>query len=132
MAGPDILWRNTSGGNAIWKSGNATTPQSIGSVATYWHVAGVGDFDGDQRSDILWRTGGANVIWRSGMASTSAVRQFGGHIWSVSAVGDFNGDGRSDILWRNTAGNNTIWRSANAATQQHVSSLGTQWFVASK
>ena len=34
-------------------------------------------------------------------------------------VADFNGDGVSDILWRNAStGNNTIWKSANAATLQ--------------
>lgn len=39
-------------------------------------------------------------------------------------VSDFNGDGLSDILWRNTrSGRNTIWKSANSATEQTVATL---------
>jgi hypothetical protein len=45
---------------------------------------------------------------------------------------DFNGDTVADVLWRNSStGSNTIWKSANAATQQAVSGLGAQgWKVA--
>ena len=40
------------------------------------------------------------------------------------SVSDYNGDGVSDILWRNTSsGRNTIWRSANSATEQGVATL---------
>jgi len=44
---------------------------------------------------------------------------------------DFNGDGVSDILWRNSnTGANTIWRSANSATGQAVSTVASQaWQV---
>lgn len=44
---------------------------------------------------------------------------------------DFNGDGISDVLWRNaTTGQNQIWRSANNATQQAVSTVGNKaWQV---
>jgi len=45
------------------------------------------------------------------------------------AVNDFDGDGRSDVLWRNTAGNNNIWKSANSATAQYVTSVGTAWRI---
>ena len=46
--------------------------------------------------------------------------------------GDFNGDGKADIFWRNNqTGANSIWLSANAATQQATPSV-TQlaWDVA--
>jgi hypothetical protein len=45
---------------------------------------------------------------------------------------DFNGDGASDVMWRNTTdGRNTIWRSANSATEQAVATLKDQgWKVA--
>ncbi|MCC8362002.1 FG-GAP-like repeat-containing protein [Lysobacter sp. A6] len=40
------------------------------------------------------------------------------------AYADFNNDGRSDLPWRHTTGGyNTIWRSANAATQQGVTTV---------
>lgn len=41
-----------------------------------------------------------------------------------TAVSDFDGDGVSDILWRNLrTGNNTIWKSANSATEKGVTPL---------
>ena len=41
-------------------------------------------------------------------------------------VSDYNGDGVSDILWRNLRnGRNTIWKSANNATEQGVTALGS-------
>jgi hypothetical protein len=47
------------------------------------------------------------------------------------ARNDFNADGKSDILWRNfSTGANTIWKSADATTQQAVSSVATSWSVA--
>ena len=85
---------------------------------------GFSDFDGDGRSDILWRNDstGANAIWRSANSATpqtmTAVTNLA---WKVVGVGDFDGDGRSDILWRNdSSGPNAIWRSGNLATPQTI------------
>ena len=51
-----------------------------------WQVAAVGDYDGDGRSDILWRNNasGANVIWKSGNAATQqAVTAVTNLAWKV-------------------------------------------------
>ncbi|HJW45964.1 MAG TPA: FG-GAP-like repeat-containing protein [Lysobacter sp.] len=93
-----------------------------------------GDFDGDGKSDLLWRNGGtgSNVIWKAANSATpqavSAVTNFA---WKIVGLGDFNGDGKADILWRNeSTGNNTIWASANSAIPQAVSPVGgTAWKV---
>ena len=51
--------------------------------------------------------------------------------WKITGVGDFNGDGVADIFWRNgSTGQNTIWRSANYATQQPVAAAASAWRVA--
>jgi hypothetical protein len=80
------------------------------------------DFDGDGKSDILWRNvnDGRNAIWKSGDAATQqATNGVTDLTWKVVGTGDFDGDGKSDILWRNANdGRNTIWKSGNAATQQ--------------
>jgi peptidyl-Asp metalloendopeptidase len=94
-----------------------------------------GDFDGDAKSDILWRnsTDGKNVSWRSANSATpQAVSAVPPQAWKVVGTGDFNGDGQSDVVWRNsTDGKNAIWRSANSATPQVVSTVPSQaWKVA--
>jgi plastocyanin len=46
--------------------------------------------------------------------------------------GDFNADGKSDLLWRYfVSGANTIWKSANSATTQVVTTVSDlSWIVA--
>jgi hypothetical protein len=84
-------------------------------VALDWEIVGVGDFDGDARSDILWRNAvtGQNYVFlmngtavvNEGMISTVADLD-----WRVAGVGDFDGDARGDILWRNaTTGQNYVY-----------------------
>ena len=111
----DILWRSTStGAIADWLgtasggfAGNGAN--STSSIATAWQVAGIGDFNGDGRSDILWRnpTTGQIADWlgtaNGGFAGNGAHSANAISIaWAVAGIGDFNGDGFSDILWRNT------------------------------
>src|SRR5437762_5866730 len=66
----DILWRNTSTGENYLYPMNGTTILAIeGFLRTVadlrWQVAGIGDFDGDGKADILWRntTTGENYIY---------------------------------------------------------------------
>jgi hypothetical protein len=73
----DILWRNHGTGplqgvNDIWyMNGTTFVSEAVFSLVldTAWEIAGVGDFNGDQNLDILWRYygGGAfqglNVVW---------------------------------------------------------------------
>jgi ELWxxDGT repeat protein len=122
----DVLWRNSNGGLAEWLMNGTTIMQSLapisgGSLVTpdaSWTIAGVGDFDGDSRSDILWRSaGGALVDWSmnggsvasSGFLSSNGVAIAPDASWSVAGIGDFDGDGRKDVLWRNSSGEVTAW-----------------------
>jgi peptidyl-Asp metalloendopeptidase len=94
-----------------------------------------GDFNGDARSDVLWRNtaDGRNVIWLSANTATpQVVTTVPQQAWKVAGVGDFNGDGSSDVLWRSSSdGRNAIWRSANSATPQAVTTVASQaWKVA--
>ncbi len=88
-----------------------------------WSIAGLGDFDGDGKTDILWRQAstGAVVEWNMvgpivSAAGNSTNLTFQGNVvapdasWSVVEVADFNGDGRADILWRqSTTGSLGEW-----------------------
>ena len=123
----DLLYRNQRDGrnflvaDAAWADWAGIYP--VATVANLaWRVAGVGDFDGDTRSDILWRNSstGQNAIWRSSNVTTQLRAATVSHLdWKVVAVGDFNGDRRSDILWRNSrTGANVIWKSGSSLMSQ--------------
>jgi hypothetical protein len=92
------------------------------------------DFNGDGRSDILWRNNqdGRNTIWQSANATTQqATTGVTDMAWKVVGTGDFDGDGKADILWRNANdGRNAIWKSGNAATQQVTTGVTDRaWIV---
>jgi hypothetical protein len=121
----DILWRNTSTGQAvIWLMNGTTvlpTSGSPGSPAFPWAIVSQRDFNGDGFADILWRNGttGQAVIWlmngttvlpTSGSPGTVATN------WSVAGTGDFDGDGKGDILWHNQATGQVVVWLMNGAT----------------
>jgi len=122
----DILWRNTSGEIALWAMNGSNIvgggDLSVGGVAVKldasWSVAGIGDFNGDHKADVLWRnTDGSLVEWLMNGASIigsaavtfNGVAQAPGSDWSIVEIGDFTGDGKSDILWRSTSGAAAEW-----------------------
>lgn len=65
------------------------------------------DFNGDGKTDILWRHAPSGMLYSWFIDGISAVFQdTPGTVdptWEVTGVGDFNGDGNADILWRNKA-----------------------------
>jgi uncharacterized delta-60 repeat protein len=70
------------------------------------------DFNGDGKSDILWRNDDGRVaLWQmnSSTLTTGSVFDSVPTSWKISSGGDFNADGKSDILWRNTDGSVAIW-----------------------
>jgi hypothetical protein len=116
----DILWRNDNGDITNWLGQvNGGFVSNFGNafyhVDNSWHVAGTGDFNGDGRDDILWRSNSGEVTDWLGQASSGFVSNFAnadanaGTDWHIVGTGDFNGDGRSDILWRNDNGDLTNW-----------------------
>ncbi len=101
-----------TGANQIWKSGNSATQQAVATEANQaWQVAGVGDYNGDGKADILWAnsTTGQNYLYNSGNAATGG---------SLSTQSDLNWrivDGlQSGDLLTGGAGNNTLFGTINA------------------
>jgi hypothetical protein len=116
----DILWRNAvSGENYIYPMNGKAILATEGHLRTVadqsWQVAGIGDFDGDAKADILWRNSstGENYVYLmngSAIAGEGYLRTVADQDWQVAGVGDFNGDGKDDILWRNaSSGENYIY-----------------------
>jgi hypothetical protein len=77
-----------------------------GRAYVYLGGAGVaGDFDGDLKSDILWRHATRGEVWLWPMDGTARlsetyVRTVADTGWEIRGLGDQTGDGQADILWR--------------------------------
>lgn len=70
------------------------------------------DFNGDGKSDVLWRNTAGDVgVWL--MNGTQIVQGSAFNAvplnWSIVGQRDFNGDGNADILWRDTVGDVGFW-----------------------
>ena len=116
----DILWRDTTGHLSDWlgtSSGGFVSNDANASswAPTNWHVVGTGDFNGDGRTDILWRDDTGHVSDWLGTASggfvsnDSNAASWAPTNWHIVQIGDFNGDGRDDILWRDDTGHLSDW-----------------------
>ena len=85
---------------------------TIGAAAMAPHHAH-NDFNGDGRSDVLWRNDDGTITdWLGqpgGGLNGNPVYYSVPNSWHIAGTGDFNGDGRSDVLWRNDDGTVTEW-----------------------
>jgi len=84
-----------------------------------------GDFNGDRKSDVLWRhpASGTVAVWIMNGTAISSIGVPGAipSDWQIKGVGDFNGDGKADVLWQHpSTGTVAIWIMNGAA----ISSIG--------
>ena len=142
-----MFWRDQDGDLVLWRLHNGYSVFSntlkAGTYAS-WTIAAVGDFNGDGKSDILWRDPGGTkaALWSfDGTKYTEATiaaassKIFGapdaifvGHFdsasqsapplasdWTVIGAADYNGDGAADVALADTRGNAAIWQMQGAS-----------------
>jgi FG-GAP-like repeat len=115
----DILYRNSATGDTgFYQMFDAADSafenpgwDDIGATSTAYSVVGIGDFNADGTSDILFRnnTTGDTGFYTKTIANPWTWHDIGASAttYSVVGVGDFNGDGTSDILYRNNTSGDT-------------------------
>ena len=95
----DIFWYNTQTTEVgMWVMNGAQVAQAVdfGRVGGSWQIAGIGDFDGNGSTDILWRDASGNVgMWLMNGTSISSTAVLGSVPlnWSVAQTGDYDGFG---------------------------------------
>ena len=116
----DILWRHENGAFTNWLATAdggfvSNDAAAFATVPLGWTIGGTGDFNGDNRSDIVWlHDNGDLTTWQADPDGGFTQHPFGimwetWGGWSVAGTGDFNGDGYDDILLRYQDGQLTSW-----------------------
>ena len=124
----DILWRNSNGDVYLYLSNPGSgftgfTGQDLGVIPTSWSIQQVGDFNGDGKTDILWRnTNGDVVFWLSNAGAgytgfTSHDNGVVGTDWKI--VGD------SPPTLGSVPGHQTVTSAAQAAPPPSLAKAGT-------
>ncbi len=139
----DILWRNDDGTVVLWQmdgtnvlSKNYLNPTS--KVDSSWKISGLGDFNADSKSDILWRNDDGDVdMWLMDGPNIRTSSSLGSvdNSWKIAGTSDFSGDGQDDILWRKDNGSTSIWEmnGTNILAASAISPnplMSTDWRVA--
>lgn len=134
----DLVWQHDSGMLAVWYMNGTTStgssllsPSSVGGTA--WQVVGVGDINGDLKTDLVWQESSSGLVgaWlMNGVAASSFVlfspSQVDPATWRLRGVIDLDDDGRTDLLWQSTNGSLVAWmmQGTTAATVRSLNPAG--------
>jgi hypothetical protein len=109
---------------AVWfTNGTTRLAATFFALGGGWDLAGAGDFNGDGRTDLFFRTVDASAVsWlmsKAGIASVVGYPRVTGE-WAYMGSGDFLGSGKDQILWRYTpTGDFYLWGNVDATAQLH-------------
>jgi hypothetical protein len=123
-----VFWNQTTGAVEFWAMNGtdrpgAAVPLTGGApLPTNWDLSATGDFNGDDRPDLVWRnfTSQKIVIWKMGEGAVPGTQKTGNIIpnpdqavnsnWIIVAAADYTNDGNTDFLWYNyTSGKIVTW-----------------------
>jgi len=138
----DVFWRNgATGENVLWMMHGLNSPATVVLPQvpdTNWTVAGLGDFDGDGQSDVLWtNTSGQVAIWlmnQGTLGSGAIVTTLSDTHWKVGGVLDLNSDSKADVVWRNEVSGQVVVWTMNGTSIAGAQTIGTvassDWTIA--
>jgi hypothetical protein len=134
---PDLAWQHTGNGAlAVWQMNGAAVTATLSVIPDrtpdlLWKVVGVADFNGDGRSDLLWRHQGTGEVgaWLMNGVSRiiySPLNPFAvtDQNWQIAAVIDANGDGKADLIWEHANGSILIWHMNGTSRLSSASVAG--------
>lgn len=111
----NLFFQQVGGAIQMWAMDHSRVIATVAlpNPGAAWHAVAVGDFDGDQKADLLLQNeSGQAQIWTTDGTALKGAGLVGpnpGPTWHVKAAVDFNGDGKSDILWQNDDGQAAVW-----------------------
>jgi hypothetical protein len=109
----DVFWYNRNTGSIVaWFINGSARLAQVSYLAvpptSGWVPAGLADFNGDGRTDLLWYnayTGGI-IAWLLRGSSILQEAHYGTNTpnsgWTPLGIEDVSGDGRADLLWYHT------------------------------
>ena len=120
-------------------NGSAVTSSTaaVGNIAMAWSVVGTGDFNGDGKSDIVWRDSGGNTsIWLMNGASRSVdrrPRQRADHVVARRRPATTTATARATSCGATRSGNAAIWFMNGVAISSSagLGVVSTAWAVQS-
>lgn len=98
---------------------NAPAPNTL----AVWRVAGMADFNGDGKPDLVWQnmnTRQASVWYMGGSQGNTRLSDAwlaptGPSSWRLAGTADFNGDGKPDLVWQHdTTRQVSVWYMGGA------------------
>jgi alpha/beta hydrolase family protein/IPT/TIG domain-containing protein/VCBS repeat protein len=131
----EIFWYNLSTGEVgLWVVSGTTVVKTVdfGAAPANWTIAGLGDFDGNGSTDVLWRDSSGDVgIWLMNGTSIMSSGVVGRMplSWTIAQTGDYSGTGKSDVLWTDGSGDVQIWfmNGTTTASTASIGNVGTTW-----
>ena len=139
----DILFQHDDGRLMVWYMNGLNYVREVllqngQSAGSGWRVVGLGDFNRDGQTDIIfqhdsgqlaaWYMRGVNRIGNAGFQKKPAPG------WRVVGLNDFDGDGHIDVLLQNNDGYITAWMMNGVALSRAVpvrdgKSAGRAWKI---
>src|SRR5260370_41211933 len=98
----DCRAQNNTGASSIWYLSGVTLTSAAMPPPSWWHIAGVADFNGDGHPDILYQNPltGESQVWLLGPGGTTGIGALGlsgPNNVRIGGVGGLSGGGKADV-----------------------------------